>query len=195
MVGLLAAHPAAAQSVVSSVTLNPATVAGGQYSTVTVTLSAPAPAAGAVVGLTSSSPLAWVPTYLGIAPGLTTASFTVVTFETTEAVTSNISASYGGATASAVLAISPTAGSQTDAVSVASAQYDSRKRQLKVDARSTVSSATLSVYVTSTNQLIGTLRNQGGGRYQGQFSLPSNPGSITIKSSHGGTATAHVFTK
>ena len=74
-------------------------------------------------------------------------------------------------------------------------KYDSRRGRLTIDARSTVRSATLSVYVTLTGELIGTLSNKRNGRYQGQFSWPVNPESITIKSSHGGNATAAVTSK
>jgi hypothetical protein len=51
------------------------------------------------------------------------------------------------------------------------------------------------VYVTSTNVLIGTLSNDGGGRYRGEFSWSSNPGNITVKSSLGGSATRNVTLK
>jgi hypothetical protein len=51
------------------------------------------------------------------------------------------------------------------------------------------------VYVTSTDALIGALQNDGGGRYRGEFGWPSNPGSITVKSSLGGSATRTVTVK
>jgi len=56
-------------------------------------------------------------------------------------------------------------------------------------------SATLTVAVTSTGQTIGTLTNSGGGTYKAQFSWPTNPLSVTIKSSLGGASTAIVTTK
>jgi hypothetical protein len=55
--------------------------------------------------------------------------------------------------------------------------------------------ATLRVYVTSTNTLIGTLNNEGGGRYRGDFSWPTNPQNITVKSSLGGSASRTVTLK
>ena len=55
--------------------------------------------------------------------------------------------------------------------------------------------ATLKVYVASTSQLIGPLANNGGGKYSGQFSWPSNPQIITVKSSLGGSATKQVSVK
>jgi hypothetical protein len=40
--------------------------------------------------------------------------------------------------------------------------------------------------------LIGTLKNEGGGQYRGQFSSSTNPQSITVRSSLGGSATRTV---
>jgi Tol biopolymer transport system component len=83
----------------------------------------------------------------------------------------------------------------TDMVSIQLAEYDAGGRRLKVEATSTSSSATLTAHVTATDALIGTLQNDGGGRYRGEFSWPSNPGSITVKSSLGGSATKTVVAK
>ena len=68
-------------------------------------------------------------------------------------------------------------------------------RELRVEATSTSSSATLRVYVTGTNQLIGTLTNLGGGKYGGQFTWPSNPQNVTVRSSSGGSDSRDVRTK
>jgi hypothetical protein len=59
-----------------------------------------------------------------------------------------------------------------------------------VEASSSRTGATLRVYATSTNALIGTL--SGGA---GQFSLAANPQSITVRSSLGGSATRTVTTR
>jgi hypothetical protein len=53
-------------------------------------------------------------------------------------------------------------------------------------------SAVLRCYVSSTGALIGTLTNEGGGRYRGQFSWSSNPQNVTVRSSLGGSATRAV---
>lgn len=79
-----------------------------------------------------------------------------------------------------------------DTVEIQRAQYDTSRQQLTVQATSTDSSAVLSVYVTSTGEFIGTLRNMGGGSYRGRLSWPTNPESITVQSSLGGSATATV---
>jgi len=66
---------------------------------------------------------------------------------------------------------------------------------LRVEATGSNASAILTVYVTSTNTLIGTLRNEGGGRYRGDFSWPTNPQNITVRSSLGGLASRAVVLK
>jgi len=61
-----------------------------------------------------------------------------------------------------------------------------------VAASSTNASATLKAYVTSSGALIGTLRNNGGGQYQAQFEVSSNPQNVTVKSTSGGSASLAV---
>jgi hypothetical protein len=86
----------------------------------------------------------------------------------------------------------PTPTPAIDTVSITRAEYRSSNAQLRVEATSTNASATLQVFVTSTNQLIGTLTNNGGGRFRGQFSWPVNPQTITVRSNFGGQATRVV---
>lgn len=83
----------------------------------------------------------------------------------------------------------------TDTVSIQLAEYVAGNAQLRVEATGSNASATLSVYATSTNTFIGTLRNEGGGRYRGDFSWSTNPQSITVRSSFGGLATRSVTLK
>lgn len=82
-----------------------------------------------------------------------------------------------------------------DTVTITRAEYDSRKGQLNVEATSTDSSATLQVFVTSTDALIGTLSSGGNGRYRGRFAWPTNPQSITVRSSSGGSDSTTVTLK
>jgi hypothetical protein len=82
-----------------------------------------------------------------------------------------------------------------DTVSIQVAEYDAGNQRLRVEATSSNASATLRVYVTSTNTLIGTLSNDGGGRYRGDFSWPTNPQNITVRSSLGGSASRTVTSK
>ena len=83
----------------------------------------------------------------------------------------------------------------TDVVAIQRAVYYRAKHQLQVNASSTDATAKLQVSVTSSGALIGTLANNGGGRYSGQFTWPSNPQIITVKSSLGGSATKAVALK
>jgi hypothetical protein len=179
----------------AGLTLNPGTVTGGTPSQGTVTLSSPAPAGGVAVALSSSdTTVATVPASVTVAAGATSATFTVTTKPVSGAGTfSIITASAGGLEKTATINVNP--GAAADTVSVTRAEYVVSSRQLRVDATSTKATATLQVFVSSTGALIGTLSNNGGGSYSGQFSWPSNPQSITVKSSLGGSATRAVTAK
>ena len=85
--------------------------------------------------------------------------------------------------------------SVADTISIQLAEYSAGNDELRVEATSSNSGAVLSVYVTSTNTLIGTLQNEGGGRYRGEFSWPTNPQNIMVRSSLGGQATHSVTLK
>lgn len=89
----------------------------------------------------------------------------------------------------------PTAPPAADTVSITRAEYETSKRNLRVEGTSSRTNATLQVFVTSTNQLIGTLSNNGGGRYGGELSWSSNPQNITVRSNFGGTGTRAVTVK
>jgi len=83
----------------ASLTVNPTSVIGGlQSSTGTVTLSAPAPAGGAQVILSSNSSAASVPFSVFVPAGATSATFTVNTSIVLFSASATISASYNGAT-------------------------------------------------------------------------------------------------
>lgn len=80
----------------------------------------------------------------------------------------------------------------TDTVAIQQADYFGNKDALRVAATSTGSTATLQVYVTSTGELIGTVKHYDGNRYSGQFTWPVNPQNITVRSSPCGSATSVV---
>ncbi|HEV3468848.1 MAG TPA: hypothetical protein VG148_05975 [Pyrinomonadaceae bacterium] len=182
--------PTPAPAALSSVALSPTSVVGGNSSQGTVRLTAAAPSGGAVVALSSSNAAAAVPASVTVPAGSASATFTVTTRAVTANTTATITASYNGVTRSAALTVTP---AQTaDTVSVQLAEYDSAKRELRVEATSSNSSAVLRCYVSATGELIGTLTNEGGGRYRGQFTWPSNPQSVTVRSSLGGSATRTV---
>jgi hypothetical protein len=90
----------------SALTLNPTTVRGRDSSTGRVTLTAPAPAGGAVVALASSNTsFATVPSSVTIPAGATSATFTVRTQRPQSTIMVVISGSYAGTSRSATLTI------------------------------------------------------------------------------------------
>jgi hypothetical protein len=96
----------AASSTLSSLTLNPSSVLGGaQFSTGTITLTAPAPAGDAHVMLSSSNGVASVPSSVTVPAGTTSANFRVNTSAVLVPTSATISASYNGATRTADLAV------------------------------------------------------------------------------------------
>lgn len=89
-----------------SLTLNPLTVQGGSNSTGTVTISAPAPAAGLVMDLTTNNPfVAQIPSLVVIASGQTVATFAITTPTLAGAQTATITASAAGVSQSATLTV------------------------------------------------------------------------------------------
>jgi plastocyanin len=88
---------------------------------------------------------------------------------------------------------SVTVTASTDSVDITKAVYDTAGAQLTVTATDTSDSATLTVTVTRTGQVLGTLRNKGGGTYTSKFkNVLTNPQKITVTSNLGGTDTAKV---
>ena len=96
---------AAASVTLSSVSLNPASVTGGNSSTGTVTLSGAAPSGGAVVTLSSSNDAARVPSSVTLPTGTSSATFPVNTSAVTSSTPVTISASYGGVTQTGSLTV------------------------------------------------------------------------------------------
>jgi hypothetical protein len=90
----------------SSLTLNPTSVTGGNSSAGTVTLSGPAPTGGAQIMLSSSNTTAAnVPSSVTVAARATSTTFTVSTSAVTASTTVSISASYASVTRSASLTV------------------------------------------------------------------------------------------
>ena len=92
----------------TSVTVNPTSLIGGNSSTGTVTLSGAAPAGGLAVTLSSSNTsVAQVPTSVTVAAGTVTATFTATTSAVAAISTVNVSGTYGGIQAGATLTVNP----------------------------------------------------------------------------------------
>ena len=110
-----------------------------------------------------------------------------------------VAAAYGGVTRTTSFTVTPSSTTApppaTDSVSVTRAEYATSKRELRVEATGSSSSATSKVYVAATGELVGTLPNLGGGKYGGQLTWATNPQRITVRSSGGGSATASVVAK
>jgi plastocyanin len=81
---------------------------------------------------------------------------------------------------------------QVDTVAITRAQYTTSRSQLTVQATDTNDTAMLTVSVTSTGEVLGTMMNLGGGSYSAKFRGISNPQKITVTSNLGGSATARV---
>jgi outer membrane protein assembly factor BamB len=86
----------------------------------------------------------------------------------------------------------PSATPAGDTITVLSAVYTNGNHLLKVRAESSIKSTirnapTLRAFVTSSNDLIGTLSGDIDGSYIGNFSWPTNPQMITVRSSQGGS--------
>src|SRR5204863_7647894 len=95
-------------------TLNPGNLTGGANSTGTVTLSAAAPAGGAVVALKSSNTnAATVLPSVTVAAGATTATFMVTTKPVTAGTIATITATYDGISKSIGLVVNTLLGSLT----------------------------------------------------------------------------------
>lgn len=180
---------------VLSLSMNPSSATGGTTTTGMVSLNMVVQTA-TTVRLSSNSTVATVPSSVTVAAGATSASFTVKTTQVSATTTATITATLNGTSRSAVLTISSaTPTPSVDTVSITRAEYDSAKRTLRLEATSSRADATLQVFITSSNQHIGTLTNNGGGKYSGQFNLASNPQSITVRSSLGGQTTRTVTLK
>ncbi len=81
----------------------------------------------------------------------------------------------------------------SDTVTITRAQYVTATKQLTVLATDTNDTATLTVKVTSTGEVLGTMMNKGGGSYSAKFrNVVTNPGMVTVTSNFGGSATARV---
>ena len=92
----------------SSLALNPTSVTGGsQTSTATVTLSGPAPTAGAEVTLSSNNAAASVPPSVTVPAGSSSTTFKVNTSPVAVSTVTTIFASYDGVTPSASLSVTP----------------------------------------------------------------------------------------
>jgi len=166
---------------------------GGLNSTsATVSLNGPA-ADGTVVSLSSSNPsLVAVPSSVSVAPGATSASFGMRILTNVPANTPvTISASYRGATTSATLTVL----GPSDTVRLTRAEYVVSKKQWTIEATDTDTTNGVIAVLTPAGVEIGTLSNQGGGKFKGQGSFAGPFTSVVLQSFKGGIAAGAVTQK
>jgi hypothetical protein len=102
-------NPTVETPALTSVTVNPSSVIGGQSAMGTVTLTSAAPAGGAAVNLSSTNDAASVPSSVTVSAGATSANFPVTTTSVTSTTIGNITASHSGVTKSTTLTVIPPA--------------------------------------------------------------------------------------
>src|SRR5580693_4903670 len=101
----LTVNPAGLPSLVS-LTLNPGAVQGGKSATGNIRLSAAAPTGGLVVQLSADNPfVAQIPSFVTVASGQTTATFTITTSPVTSTQSATITASFAGVSQSGTLTV------------------------------------------------------------------------------------------
>ena len=110
----------------STVAVSPTSVVGGASSTGTITLTAAAPAGGAVVTLTSSNVAATVPASATIAAGATSATFPVTTSTVATTTSVTLTATYGAVSRTATLTVNPAATGTLPAPTPISPAVDAR---------------------------------------------------------------------
>jgi plastocyanin len=79
-----------------------------------------------------------------------------------------------------------------DTVQITRAQYKTSRSQLTVQATDSNDTATLTVSVSRSGVILGTMINNGGGNYSAKFTGISNPRNITVTSDFGGSDSARV---
>jgi hypothetical protein len=211
--GSTASQPA---PTLQSLVMNPSSIVVPNWGTGVVTLSGTAQSP-TTVQIRSNNSNVTVPSTVTVSTGTKSVSFNIVPRQVSSVTSVQISATTGNISRSATLTVNPagaaapsptpaptpaptatpapTPAPAADAVSITRAEYEIAKSALRIEASSSKSTATLQAYVTSTNQLIGTLTNNGGGKYSGQFTWSANPQNITVRSSLGGNKSATVSPK
>lgn len=202
-----------------SLVMNPTSIVVPNWGTGTVTLTGTAQSP-TTVQLRSNNSNVSIPTSVTVSTGTRSVSFNIVPRQVSSVTSVQITASAGNVSRSATLTVNPARSPApsptpaptpapsatpppptpaptpaTDTVSITRAEYEGAKTTLRVDASSSKATATLQVYVTSTNQLIGTLTNSGGGKYSGQFTWSANPQNVTVRSNFNGAASRAVSAK
>ncbi len=105
---MLSCVPSAGTPALSSITANPSTITGGNTGAAVVQLTAPAPAGGLLVSLSSSSgSVASIPSSVTVPAGAANASVLLTTGGVTASTTVQLSATYSGVTTTSTVTVTP----------------------------------------------------------------------------------------
>ncbi len=88
-----------------------------------------------------------------------------------------------------------TCGATSDTVTITKAVYKTSRSQLLVQATDSNPAAVLTVKVTSSGQVLGTMQTRGDGNYRLKLTGVANPVNVTVTSNLGGSASADVRTR
>lgn len=80
----------------------------------------------------------------------------------------------------------------SDTVTISKAQYSIARSQLSVQATDSNPAAILTVKVTSSGQILGTMQTRGDGNYRLKLNGVANPQNVTVTSNLGGSASKNV---
>jgi hypothetical protein len=175
----------------SGLTVNPASQFGGFTTQGTVVLSGPADSNATVYLSSSNGALVSLPASVTVPAGATSAAFPIALQTVAVDTPLSIVTSMAGATQTAGITVLRS----LDSVRITKAEDTVRSFQLKVEATSTNTAASLTVWNAGTGALIGALTPAGGGKYTGSFTVSPAVPSITVKSSLGGITTGPVTQK
>lgn len=170
----------------------PPGVMGGASTVGIATLGNTSPDGGTSVTLQSSDPqVVGVPASVIVPAGATSVTFPITTTSVPEVLSSFVSA-FASVTRTANITVGPFV--PPDTISITQAVWRRNTKRLQVTASSTNDTAQLTVSVTSTGVTIGSMTNVGGNSYVGNFTWPSSPAQITVRSNYAGSAAANVTT-
>ena len=184
-------QPAADSPILKTLYVTPQRPTPGGPMQAVVFLSELAPAGGITLSVTGDA--ASLPSTVVIPAGQSSVAIDAVAPNVTTPTTVSITVSCCGTSRTDSVQVGSAV--PTDTVAIQRAEYRASRRELRVQATSTNATATLTVFVTATNQTIGTLTGNGSGSFDRTLSFPVNPGNITVRSSAGGSASASVTTR
>ena len=186
---------------VSSLTLNPTSVVGGNSSTGTVTLSGPAPSGGSGVQLASSSTVAIPSTVILTVPaGQTGGTFTISTSSVTATQSVTISATLGGVTQNATLTVTPPSATITlSSLTLNPTSVTGGSSSQGTVALSAAASAATSVTLSSSNSSVASVPASvtvAAGSTSATFTITTTSvtTSVTITASQGGVSKTATLT-